>query len=235
MFSLLQISATAWQDGLEPALRTVQPGVHSGFLLAIALMLMLVVFNYRHLCRVLRGCGEELASGRHGRNNVFDEHPAGDVRVMLLLIVLSVFSSGVLLGGYLSDGALEVGATAMVIGVMALWYIYMYTAYSVVGYTFTDSENSQEWLRNFNASQAIAGSVLLVPALVSIFNPTASQGAFWVGFILFIVLRMAFIFKGFRIFYKKIGSLVYFILYLCTLEIIPLIFVYQGSFNLVFN
>ncbi|MDE5596138.1 MAG: DUF4271 domain-containing protein, partial [Muribaculaceae bacterium] len=36
-----------------------------------------------------------------------------------------------------------------------------------------------------------------------------------------------FIWKGFSIFYNNIFSLVYFILYLCALEIIPLIYVFQ--------
>ncbi|MDE6853726.1 MAG: DUF4271 domain-containing protein, partial [Muribaculaceae bacterium] len=35
------------------------------------------------------------------------------------------------------------------------------------------------------------------------------------------ISRLLFIIKGLRIFYTGIGSLLYFILYLCTLEIIP--------------
>ncbi|MDE6655263.1 MAG: DUF4271 domain-containing protein [Muribaculaceae bacterium] len=42
-----------------------------------------------------------------------------------------------------------------------------------------------------------------------------------------------FIIKGFRIFYHKIWSLLYFILYLCTLEIVPLIILYLTALSLV--
>ncbi|MDE6240375.1 MAG: DUF4271 domain-containing protein, partial [Muribaculaceae bacterium] len=43
----------------------------------------------------------------------------------------------------------------------------------------------------------------------------------------YLLFRLVFISNGFSIFYRNIFSLVYFILYLCTLEIIPLIYVFK--------
>ncbi|MBP3590263.1 MAG: DUF4271 domain-containing protein, partial [Muribaculaceae bacterium] len=40
---------------------------------------------------------------------------------------------------------------------------------------------------------------------------------------IYVSARLIFIIKGFKIFYNGFISLIYFILYLCTLEIVPLI------------
>ena len=48
------------------------------------------------------------------------------------------------------------------------------------------------------------------------------------GSVLYLVVRLIFICKGFRLFYDNLLSSVYFILYLCTLEIAPLILLYKG-------
>ncbi|MDE6061420.1 MAG: DUF4271 domain-containing protein, partial [Duncaniella sp.] len=42
-----------------------------------------------------------------------------------------------------------------------------------------------------------------------------------IAIICYVLVRLIFIFKGFRLFYDNFGSLLYFILYLCTLEIVP--------------
>ena len=42
------------------------------------------------------------------------------------------------------------------------------------------------------------------------------------GIVLYIIARVIFICKGFIVFYDNFYSLLYFILYLCTLEIAPI-------------
>ncbi|MGM9811684.1 MAG: DUF4271 domain-containing protein [Muribaculaceae bacterium] len=45
---------------------------------------------------------------------------------------------------------------------------------------------------------------------------------------IYFVCRLIYIIKGFRIFFNNFTSIFYFILYLCSGEIIPLIAVYYG-------
>ncbi|MDE6169760.1 MAG: DUF4271 domain-containing protein, partial [Duncaniella sp.] len=45
--------------------------------------------------------------------------------------------------------------------------------------------------------------------------------------VFYFLTRILFICKGFRLFYDNFGSLLYFILYLCTLEIVPLVLIYR--------
>ena len=62
-----------------------------------------------------------------------------------------------------------------------------------------------------------------------IFYPSTTLWMLEIGLLVYFVARIMFIVKGIRIFYNKITSILYFILYLCTLEIIPLILVYKCS------
>lgn len=49
----------------------------------------------------------------------------------------------------------------------------------------------------------------------------------------YIAARVTFIAKGFRLFYDNFLSLLYFILYFCTLEIAPVAALYLISINII--
>lgn len=228
----------AWDEGLEPAARHIRPGKSTVFLAVIALLFVVLAFNFRTLSRLLKFYSEELVSVRRGRDNVFDDRPAGDTRVLILLIVQFVVSGGILLAGAVSaftgHELMSPVGVAKVIGIVGAYYMFELVAYNTVGYTFAGVEGRREWLRGFNASQALLGVALALPAILVIFYPATTALMARIGVLVYFLARLLFIFKGFRIFYDKIGSLLYFILYLCTLEIIPLILVYNCSvFELV--
>lgn len=80
-----------------------------------------------------------------------------------------------------------------------------------------------------DASQTLLALALLLPALALLFNPGLTVIMLWISGSFYVIGRMIFIFKGFRIFYTNIFSLIYFISYLCTLEIAPIVFLYRNS------
>ena len=228
------VAPMAWEEGLEPLPRADQPGTRAGFLAMIALIFVLLAYNFRHLGRLLRTYGEELVKVRLRRDNVFDERPAADARILLLLLMQFVVCGGILLSGALhifggNIGPLPVLSVVKVIAIVGIYYIFQFVAYQTVGYTFTTSAGRREWVRGFNASQALLGLALAVPAVLSVFYPVTALYMVVLGAVLYFCGRILFILKGFRIFYDKFSSLLYFILYLCTLEIIPLILVYECS------
>ncbi len=226
----------AWLNGIEPQMRVMQPANNSGFLMVIALMFVVLIFNFRHLSRLAKTYFEEVWTVRSGRDNVFDERPAGDTRILILLIVQAVVCSGILLASGISifDSGdtytpLNIARVGAVTGVMAVYYIVLWCAYNVVGYTFTTPERHRDWVRSYNATQALLGMALMIPAILAIFYPALAYNVVLIGLGIYLIARLLFIFKGFRIFYTNFGSLVYFILYLCTLEIIPILLVYKIS------
>ena len=223
----------AWLCGLEPEPRAEIPGTNSVFVLGVAIMLVLVLFNYRTLRALLGFYVEELINVRRGRDNVFDDRPAGFSAVSFLLTALFIAEAGLLL--ICGPAALSQGLSGLLpprvvaagIGMAAIYYFGLLTAYSAVGYTFSSDDGRREWVRGFSASTSILAIALIFPTLIAVFYPFLSASMTIIAIFLFIAGKIAFIFKGFRIFYDNFFSLLYFILYLCTLEIIPIILVYN--------
>ena len=235
MISTLILTAATWSAGLEPSMRVMQPGHNSVMLLVVALMIILITFNFKHLRRLTPTYVEELTKQRRGRDNVFDEHPAGDMRILIMLIIQAVVCGGILLSAAVAsvgkDNAVLLTGRCMWLCILITtsYYILTCAAQYLVGYAFADETGRRDWVRSFNASIALSGEILVLPAILAIFYPDAAPALVGVAVFAFILLRLALIIKGFRIFYTNYSSLLYFILYLCTLEIIPLIFVYKLS------
>lgn len=113
-----------------------------------------------------------------------------------------------------------VGLTAA--GAVACGLI-QFVGYRVVGYAFTTSGNTIVWIRSLAIEIAMAGYWMVIPALGAMFYPGLAFSMFWLGAGIFLLLRMALWIKCFRIFYDSPFSIVYFFLYLCTLETVPLL------------
>jgi len=218
----------AWTAGKEGVPRPVTPGSDSGILTIIVAVTVLIGLNMRHVRRLFRSLPHDLMSVRR-RANVFDEHTANETRAGWLLLLEMCVMEGLLLFIWLTDNGRGATPQAMLptIGMlMALaggYYLFQLTACAVVGYVFTDKLGASLWRRGLNASQAILGLTLIVPTLVSLFYPDLTSEMLILAALLYILSRICYISKGFRIFYNNFPSLLYFILYLCALEIIPVI------------
>ena len=228
------IAEPAWHRGLEPEPRVMMPGSRSGFILVAVILLVLILLNFRAICSMLRFNTDELLKLRHGRDNVFDERPAMLSLVQMLLTALFIVCGGFLLAGGVAKciGGTEIIDTMPLVGSVGLvlaYYLFEFTAYHAVGFTFSTPEGSHEWVRGFSASTSLLGVALAVPAMIGVLYPAMMSIMAILAIILFIIAKFMFILKGFRIFYDNFFSLIYFILYLCTLEIIPIILVYNCS------
>jgi hypothetical protein len=63
----------------------------------------------------------------------------------------------------------------------------------------------------------------LLPVLVLLMlYPANGKLLLSVAALLYLVGRLVFVIKGFRIFYGNLTSIIYFLLYLCAVEIVPL-------------
>ena len=229
----------AWQSGVAGVERPVTPATDSGVLAMVVAVIVMIGLNMRHVKRIFRSLPQDLLSVRR-RSNAFDEHTANETRVILLLLAQTCVMEGLLMFMWLGQSASAPTAATMmstVAGLTALaaaYYVFQFTACATIGYVFADPVSAALWRRGLNASQVLLGLTLAVPVLISLFYPALTSKMLFLAASLYILSRFCYVSKGFRIFYDKIGSLLYFILYLCTLEIIPLILVYYCSvFELV--
>ncbi|MDE5687285.1 MAG: DUF4271 domain-containing protein [Paramuribaculum sp.] len=222
----------AYYDGVAPEARPFLPGYDSGVAAMVIGVFLLLALNLRHYTTFLKGFAQDLWAVR-SRDNLFEDHTVSETKVILSLIMLVCLSEGILLNtvalnlpwGDISP-FVSIGILTFAAGVYYLW---QFLVYNIIGYVFTSRDGTHQWVRGFNASQVLLGLVLWVPALVVLFNPSVSASMAILGAVLYILARIIFICKGFRIFYNNLFSLLYFILYLCALEIIPLILAYKTS------
>ena len=119
----------------------------------------------------------------------------------------------------------------MLCGMMiALAYtIFMWWAYAGVGWVFSDKSRSELWVKGYSASQAIMTPAFYIFALIGICRPEAAMGVGYVSALVFILAKLIFIWKGYRIFFSQFLSWVLFLCYLCSLEIVPLILCYRSA------
>jgi hypothetical protein len=222
-------------SGIKGEERPVAPGSDPGILALIVMLLVLIGLNMRHVRRLFQTITQALWSVRR-RANVFDDHTAKETRTIMILICQLCIFEGILLYLWLAPTGLSAHNVFIPVlqlsGLALAFYLFELTACAMVGYVFTDRVNAESWRRGHNASSVLLGICLAVPTLVSLFYPSVTGVMLWVAAGLYLLFRFVYIGKGFRIFYYNFPSLLYFILYLCTLEIIPLIGVYVSAMEI---
>lgn len=112
--------------------------------------------------------------------------------------------------------------------VLFLFYQFKQCCYYLLGSVFADSDKYKLWKTNYNAVMGIWGVSLYVPVLWLVFVGTYVTIPIAMFCILYILCRFVIIYKTIRIFHKKSTGLLYISLYLCTQEILPLVFLYEG-------
>lgn len=177
--------------------------------------------------RVLRAYCNEL-TGYRRRNNAFDDNSRVHLPTAFLLALAFIVFGGVVL--YNINGrpaTASLSGTTAAMGILGLYYLFQIAVYSLIGYSFSSPEGRRQWVQGFAASSAIAGLALAAPALLIVCRPEWTTPMLWLSAAIYAASRAVFVVKGFKIFYHKLRSLLYFILYLCTLEIIPVLLIYR--------
>lgn len=213
-------------DGIAPRQLSHIPGQSS---IVLAIMVALFVgagcnpAGFR--TTLLHYCSE--LSNVRTRRNAFDEDSG---RGGLAIMRVFLFWGAVVVCGICASLLAGAETTASILAGIALAAVFSgfeYSAYMLVGYAFTSREERARWIGGFTASVALTGISVFIPTLLLIFFPEWHTALMWTSLGVFGIFRIVFISKGFRIFYDRISSLLYFILYLCTLEIIPLVAVWK--------
>ncbi len=232
------LGKVGYLTGVEPLPRTPLPGYDTGVITLLILVFVVLAINMRHYSTFLKTFTKNLWQVR-SRSNVFDDHTVSETRVLASLVLLVCVCEGVLLYFLMVATQASTVATAhsmpvfQTIGLLSLlavaYYLFQLLSYRLVGYVFTSRFKAVQWVEGFNASQSLLGLALLLPVVILLFNPAYTVELIWGCGVLYVIARLIFICKGFRIFYHNLFSLVYFFLYFCTLEIVPLIIVYKGT------
>lgn len=164
------------------------------------------------------------------RENLFDDHTVSELGIMTALILntcvmmslATFYAMDLFLPGQVpclsSRVFLHVGAFAALWG---LFYLAQLGIYYVLGYVFTDPLNARIWRSGYKASMSLLGLLCFPVVVVLLVYPSSVRITLFIIILLYIGARLVFIYKGFRIFFNNISKSVFFILYLCSVEIVP--------------
>ncbi len=102
--------------------------------------------------------------------------------------------------------------------------------FRILGYVFDTAQQTTQYLQLSLIFTNITGLVLIpICLLIPFIDPAYYQITFRLGFALFILLYLWHLSKGIKIILDDLFSVFYMFLYLCALEIAPLIWLYKLS------
>ncbi len=213
-------------EGVEPSPREPLALCSTPMSFLLTAVFILAAVNASSLRRALVTYGTELWKVR-SRGNMFDGDVGVRIPTAVLLGIVFVVSGGLALYGMCGSTHPSFAGACAMMALTAAYYVFQLCAYGAVGNTFATADESRQWIDGFCATQAYLGIALALPAVLTVCCPEWDKILSIVSLSIYEALHLVFILKGFKIFYRTIGSLLYFILYLCTLEILPQIAIYR--------
>lgn len=200
----------------------------SWLILGLLAVICVICVRFKNNIKYLRRLFHDLTDTR-ARGNVFDD-TSSETSFIITLNTLCAFATGLMLYIAMTTFGLmprqSDAFNAQAWGCIAAAGTYcaaMPLLYTIIGNVFSDQLHTRLWRRGFLASQALAGLILLAPALMAVFYPAAAPALVYVAIIIYGSLKIIFISKTFRIFFSQISAYFLFLYYLCTVEIIPIL------------
>ena len=212
----------------------------TGSMALLLAALFFLVVSYRTGYKYLEGLAHNMFSVRR-RESLFEDYTVNETQILSALILLTCTLEGLLMyqavtlwHPVLSERLQHAMSwhVLLFMGIALAFYLLQLVLYNVLGFIFSDKESTRVWLDGFKASQALLGLLLFPVVALSLTLPSLCKPMLISATILYICARFIFIFKGIRIFYSNLLSILYFILYLCGVEIVPLIVIYGITINL---
>jgi len=170
------------------------------------------------------------------RQNMFYEPSANETFIKFFLILQTVLLLSIIFYKYaVHENIITITSTrkmALLLGKSSLaliaFLLYKFIAYWVAGAVFFKKEIVHQWNEDFISLINLNGIFLFLPTLV-LFYVDPVYPFFMIILLFYLILNLFFIFyKVYSIFFQGKQRLLYFILYLCTQEIVPLYLMYRG-------
>ncbi len=111
---------------------------------------------------------------------------------------------------------------------LLLFYLLKKCLYFMYGRLTVGIEKFKLWKNIYQSTFNIWGILLYLPVLWFIFDQNHFTGVLILFVFSYILFRFYIIYIKFRIFFHKYTGLLYFSLYLCAQEIVPLLFLYES-------
>lgn len=112
--------------------------------------------------------------------------------------------------------------------VIILFNLIKYLLHRFIAYLFDVKQIFEIWLRGYIIIVEILGLISFVPLLLLIYFDYYHNVLFFIFLLLFLISRLIIIYRSVIFFLEKGVNFLYLIAYLCTVEIIPYVLLYNG-------
>ena len=112
--------------------------------------------------------------------------------------------------------------------IILLYFLYKVLTNFGVAFIFFQRESVLLWNNLYFSIVSLSGIVLFIPALLIFYFPDMYYVCTYFSLFYFLFVELLAFYKIFKIFFLQKSSLLYFILYLCTQELLPLFFTYKA-------
>jgi len=117
-------------------------------------------------------------------------------------------------------------------GFFIIWYIWNAFFKQFIGSVFQKLKTFTEYFYNYGIYRKIAGIVLFPVVVINQYvHEELTMYFIYTGILIFAVIYLIHILRGLQIFMKNKVSILYFVLYLCALEFLPLLVLYEWVTN----
>ena len=113
-------------------------------------------------------------------------------------------------------------------GAFLVWMIYKFIFSNVVGIVFFSKESLQLWNSYSFSIWALGGLALYLPVMCMYFIPNAFTVCLLIIALSLLLMEGLAVYKIYTIFFHRNSNLLYFILYLCTRELMSLFWLYEA-------
>ena len=146
----------------------------------------------------------------------------------LFYVVFSVFIFQIIVLVSNNNSLFTLSFYGTTLGIVVFYFLTKKLAYFALGSIFTGASDTREFLFNMDNFNRGAGIILFpVVALIAYFPAENPMIAVFLGILTTLVFYVMLLKRGISILLKKQFPIFYLFLYLCTLEILPLLLIYK--------
>ena len=117
---------------------------------------------------------------------------------------------------------------AIFLAISSVYFLFKVMLYTLVNGVFFDGKKNRQWIKSYLYIYSVEGALLFpIVILWAYFDLSIQSAAIYVVIVL-IIVKILLLFKCFLIFFKQSVVKLQIILYFCTLEIIPVFFLWEA-------
>lgn len=219
-------TAITLREGIEAERLPASTIDNSWYISILLVVFLFYAISYNRSAKYLRHLFLSLFKN-NARGNLFDETTINENQLKLSLLSITFIAEGTalyyaLLEPMLTNSNLILPGILLCSITCSLYYLLQVVVYRLLGNIFSNKQQTEYFIENFTTVNLFIGLFFTPVILVMLFVPQFKFATVIICAILYILSRLIIIYKGISFFSPHIFGLLYIILYLCTLEIIPL-------------